>query len=222
MLQPILSLILAALLGAVVGFQRQYTQKPAGIRTHALVSVGACAFASYSALLHDTRIAAGVITGIGFLGAGAIVRQGFTTRGLTTAASIWTASAIGMGIGLGDATWLVPVVALTLLTLALLTVPDDAVIRLLPRRTTIAIVIEADLARTSLEAVHAELARCAHHVRFRDELAIERVGDTRRASIGFIIRLDVNYALAGVFDTMSQIDGVLRIAVKDEPVSPTT
>lgn len=222
MLQPALGLILAALLGAAVGFQRQYTQKPAGIRTHALVSVGSCAFATYSALLHDTRIAAGVITGIGFLGAGAIVRQGFTTRGLTTAASIWTASAIGMGIGLGDQAWLAPVVALTLLTLALLSVPDDAVIRLLPRRMSIAIIIEADLARTSLDAVRAELVRCADHVRFRDELTIERVGDARHASIGFIIRLDVKDALTGVFETMSQVDGVLRIAVTDEPVSPTT
>ena len=100
MLQPALGLILAALLGAAIGFQRQYTQKPAGIRTHALVSVGSCAFAMYSAAYGDSRIAAGVITGIGFLGAGTIVRQGFTTRGLTTAASIWTASAIGMGVGL--------------------------------------------------------------------------------------------------------------------------
>jgi putative Mg2+ transporter-C (MgtC) family protein len=92
--QAALGLVVAAVLGAAVGFQRQYTQKPAGIRTHALVALGACAFAEYSALLGDTRIAASVITGIGFLGAGAIVRHGFTTRGLTTAASIWTASAI--------------------------------------------------------------------------------------------------------------------------------
>ncbi|MDQ6940928.1 MAG: MgtC/SapB family protein [Candidatus Eremiobacteraeota bacterium] len=222
MLQPTLGLILAALLGAVVGFQRQYTHKPAGIRTHALVSVGSCAFATYSTLLNDTRIAAAVVTGIGFLGAGAIVRQGFTTRGLTTAASIWTASAIGMGVGLGDPAWLVAVVALTLLSIALLTIPDDAIIRLLPPRTAIAIVVDADLDRISLEDVRAELVRCADHVRFRDELKIERDGTSRRASIGFIVRLDVKHGLTGIFETMSLVDGVLRIAVADEPVAPTS
>jgi len=221
-LQPALGLILAALLGAAVGFQRQYTQKPAGIRTHALVSLGSCAFAMYSALYDDTRIAAGVITGIGFLGAGAIVRQGFTTRGLTTAASIWTASAIGMGVGLGKPGWLGAVVALAAVTIALLTIPDDAIMQLLPRRTRIAIVVEADLDRISLDAVKAELVRCADRVRFRDELEIEHIGDIRRASIGYIIQLDVKHALTGVFEAMSVVDGVLRIAVADEPVAPTT
>ncbi len=217
-----LGLILAALLGAAIGFQRQYTQKPAGIRTHALVSVGSCAFAMYSAAYGDSRIAAGVITGIGFLGAGTIVRQGFTTRGLTTAASIWTASAIGMGVGLQHSGWLAGVVVLTLVTLALLLIPDDAIMRMLPHRTTIAIVVEADLDRISLDAVKAELVRCADRVRFRDELQIERLGDTRRASIGYILQLDVKHALTGVFETMSSLEGVLRIAVADEPVAPTS
>jgi len=221
-LQLALGLILAALLGAAAGFQRQYTQKPAGIRTHALVSLGSCAFAMYSASYSDSRIAAGVITGIGFLGAGAIVRHRFSTRGLTTAASIWTASAIGMGVGLYQAGWAVIVVVLTLLTIALLLIPDDAIMNWLPRRTTIAIVVDADLDRITLDALKAELVRCADRVRFRDELQIERVGDTRRASIGYIIQLDVKHALTGVFESMSAVDGVLRIAVADEPVATTT
>ena len=90
---PIVHLIAAAVLGGVIGAQRQAAHKPAGFRTHLLVAVGSCAFMEVSRLTGDSRIAAGVITGIGFLGAGAIVREGLMTRGLTTAASIWAVSA---------------------------------------------------------------------------------------------------------------------------------
>lgn len=216
-----LDLLVAALLGAVIGFQRQYTNKPAGIRTHSLVSLGACAFATYSALLHETRIAAGVITGIGFLGAGAIVRHGFTTRGLTTAASIWTASAIGMAVGLGHIEWYPIALALTVLTLVLLSITDESIMRLLPRRTMIAIDVDIDLDRCAVAAVRDEIARHVERVHFSEGLSIARVDGARRATIGYIIRLDVNADLPRVFTAISALDGVLRIAVADETATPS-
>jgi putative Mg2+ transporter-C (MgtC) family protein len=214
-------LVLAALLGAAVGFQREFTQKPAGLRTHALVSLGACAFASYSTLLHDTRIAAGVITGIGFLGAGAIVRQGFATRGLTTAASIWTASAMGLGVGLGGFAWLPIVFALTILTLLLLATTDEAIVRRLPRRTRIAIRIEIDLDRISIERLGAELSRLVEEAKFSDELSIDAAGDARHATVGYVIRTDVNANLPRIFETLSGIAGVVRVGVAEELAPPT-
>ena len=220
--QAALGLVVAAVLGAAVGFQRQFTQKPAGIRTHALVALGSCAFAEYSALLGDTRIAAGVITGIGFLGAGAIVRHGFTTRGLTTAASIWTASAIGVGVGLGNGGWTVLFLMLTVLTVVLLSVPDRAIIRFLPRRSTIAIRVTIDLDRISVDGIEDEIARYVERVRSSDELVIERTAEGRRATAGYIIHLDVRENLADVMQTLIVVDGVLRVAVSDEPVTPTT
>ncbi len=220
--QTAVGLAVAAFLGACVGFQRQYTQKPAGIRTHALVALGSCAFASYSALLGDTRIAAGVVTGIGFLGAGAIVRHGFTTRGLTTAASVWTASAIGVGVGLGHTAWAPIFVVLALLTIVLLTVPDDFVLSFLPRRNTITIRIDADLALLTIAKVDAELCRLVDRARYNQELTIERAGGTRRASIGFIIELDVRKNLTAVFEAISAVEGVLRVSVVDEPAATTT
>jgi putative Mg2+ transporter-C (MgtC) family protein len=96
-----LDLIVAAALGGMIGLQRQAAHKPAGFRTHLLVALGSCAFMEISRLAGDSRIAANVITGIGFLGAGAIVRDGALPRGLTTAASIWAAAAIGMALGFG-------------------------------------------------------------------------------------------------------------------------
>jgi putative Mg2+ transporter-C (MgtC) family protein len=213
-------LALAALLGALIGFQRQWAQKPAGLRTHALVSLGACAFAAYSTLLHDTRIAAGVITGIGFLGAGAIVRHGFTTRGLTTAASIWTACAIGLGVGLGGRAWLPIAFALTFLTMLLLTISDEAIVNRLPRRNSIVIDVEIDVGIISIERVTAELGRLVNQVKFNDDLAIDVEGDRRKATIGYTIRTDVHANLVRIFEALSAIDGVLRVAVSEESAFP--
>ena len=104
--EMVLRLLLAAALGAVIGFQRERAGKPAGTRTHSLISLGAALFAVVSALAFPdadpTRIAAGIVTGIGFLGAGAIIRrEGGLVGGLTTATTIWAVAGIGLAAGVG-------------------------------------------------------------------------------------------------------------------------
>jgi len=99
-------LVLAALLGFAIGLERNLTGHPAGARTHALASLGAAAFAIISAYAFpgsdQTRISAGVVTGLGFLGAGLIFREkGEEVQGLTTAAGIWAVGAVGLAIGVG-------------------------------------------------------------------------------------------------------------------------
>lgn len=99
-------LALAVLLGGLLGVEREVTGKPAGLRTMVMVSLGSALFMVLSVLaaspnFDPTRIAAGVVTGIGFLGAGAIFREGLTVRGITTAATIWVAAAIGLASGAG-------------------------------------------------------------------------------------------------------------------------
>jgi len=105
-LEMVLRLLLAAVLGAIIGFQREKADKPAGIRTHSLICVGAATFTVVSALgfvgADPTRIAAGIVAGIGFLGAGAIVRSGeVIVAGPTTAATIWAVAGIGLAAGAG-------------------------------------------------------------------------------------------------------------------------
>lgn len=93
-------LAMAAGLGGLIGLERELRGYPAGIRTMALITIGAALFTDVSQILGgDDRIAAGIVTGIGFLGAGVIFREGYTVRGITTAATIWAAAAIGMAIG---------------------------------------------------------------------------------------------------------------------------
>ncbi len=105
----------AAALGGAIGIERELREREAGFRTHMLVSVGAALFTIVSAYawtdftfsqasgvtFDPTRIAAQIVTGIGFIGAGAIIRQGLTVRGLTTAATLWMVAAIGMACGAG-------------------------------------------------------------------------------------------------------------------------
>ncbi len=113
----ILRLGLAALLGGIIGIEREFREREAGLRTHMLVAVGAALFTVVSAFgfrdvlgsgsgafvrLDPSRISAQIVSGIGFLGAGAIIRQGLSIRGLTTAATLWAVAAIGMASGAGS------------------------------------------------------------------------------------------------------------------------
>lgn len=100
-------ILLCALMGGAIGLEREFSEHHAGFRTHVLVALGAGLFtltgvhAAGSSEVDATRIAAQVVTGIGFLGAGTIIREGMSVRGLTTAASLWVTAAIGTAVGLG-------------------------------------------------------------------------------------------------------------------------
>jgi putative Mg2+ transporter-C (MgtC) family protein len=113
--EVLLRVALAAVLGGVLGLERELREREAGLRTHLLVAVGSALFTIVSAYgfhafltsgesvvrADPTRIAAQIVTGIGFLGAGAIIRQGLSIRGLTTAATLWVVAAIGLAAGAG-------------------------------------------------------------------------------------------------------------------------
>jgi putative Mg2+ transporter-C (MgtC) family protein len=118
-------LLLAAGLGAAIGLEREYRQKPAGLRTNILIALGSALFTIVSSLIghepgNTDRISAQIVTGIGFLGGGAILRSGSTIHGMTTAATIWVNAAIGMAAGAGHFTLATVAAALTLVVLVVL------------------------------------------------------------------------------------------------------
>ncbi len=124
-LEMLLRVLVAALLGAAVGYDRQRHDKPAGLRTHMLVALGAALFTASAEIasgnrLDLLRVTAAIATGIGFLGAGAIMRSGETITGLTTAAGIWVTAGIGVVIGVGQ--WILGVGAalITVIVIAVL------------------------------------------------------------------------------------------------------
>jgi putative Mg2+ transporter-C (MgtC) family protein len=123
-------LVLAAVLGGAIGFEREIHEHPAGMRTHLLVALGAATFTVLSIVAFElppapngsiptdpSRVAAQIVSGIGFLGAGAILKYGTTIKGLTTAASLWATAAVGMGAGAGA--WIVSVTGTAIIILSL-------------------------------------------------------------------------------------------------------
>jgi putative Mg2+ transporter-C (MgtC) family protein len=123
LIENIIKIGFAVLIGGIIGAEREFRDKAAGFRTIILITVGSALFTIFSASMDPgftrTRIAANIVTGIGFLGAGAIVREHGRIGGLTTAATIWLAAALGMGIGAGE---LIFVAASTLIVIIVLLV----------------------------------------------------------------------------------------------------
>ena len=133
--QIIYRLSLTVLLSGVIGLERQVQRRHAGLRTHILLALGSCLIMLTSLYVFDiykditkldpARIAAGVITGIGFLGAGTIIRDNEGIRGLTTAASLWVVSGIGLAVGCGFCNAAIYSTVLTLIVLFVLRYVED-------------------------------------------------------------------------------------------------
>ena len=127
-LELVRRLVVGLVLGAVIGWQREISRQPAGFRTHSLVALGSAIFTVVSAfgfggdLTDPTRIAAQIVSGIGFIGAGTILQHRGHIRGLTTAASLWAVAALGMAAGAG---MYVVAVAGGVLSLIVLAILDD-------------------------------------------------------------------------------------------------
>ena len=135
--QIIIRLLISVLVSGLIGLERQLHRRAAGLRTHILVCVGSTLIMLTSLYIFDiykdkiaidpSRIAAGVITGIGFLGAGTIIRYGEEIRGLTTAASLWVVAALGLAVGCGFYTAAIATTVIVLLTLMFLGRLEDKI-----------------------------------------------------------------------------------------------
>ena len=158
-LELIERLVLAAVLGGLIGLERELRDHPAGLRTHITVAVGSALFViagayGWSDFLADRnatnvtigvdRVASNVVTGIGFLGGGAILKYGANVKGLTTAASLWVTSAVGLAAGLGSYVLVAAATAITLVSLVALRWPEQWVERklALDRETVVVHVAE--------------------------------------------------------------------------------
>jgi putative Mg2+ transporter-C (MgtC) family protein len=201
-LEALLRIAVAAGLGGVIGLERELDEKAAGLRTHMLVAVGSALFTIVGAYgfsdfpsrtVDPTRVAAQVVTGIGFLGAGLIFRQGFTIRGLTTAASLWLVAAIGISAGAGF--WKGAVIA-TIVALVSLRPLEWMKGVAIPQRAPAHLVVELKEEGTAGDVLDA-LERAG------DLLALRR--DGRRLEIE--VRLDRG-ARARALDTVSALPQV--------------
>lgn len=210
-LEILLRVALAAVLGGAIGFERELREREAGLRTHMLVAVGAALFTLVSAyawtdwhfsnasgVVYDpTRIAAQVVTGIGFLGAGAIIRQGLSVRGLTTAATLWVVAAIGMATGAGFYTAAVITTVLVLLSLYPLRIAAFRIAeRLRPEEGRLAVELASGATNVSvLEAVEEAGAQVR-------SLEFEEEGDVRRVDMR--VRIQSGRSAAELLDALTR------------------
>jgi putative Mg2+ transporter-C (MgtC) family protein len=200
----VVRLALAVGLAGLLGAERELADQPAGLRTHALVSLGAALFTVAGtgiAGTDPTRVAAQVVTGVGFLGGGAILREGATVKGLTTAASLWVAAAVGLAAGLGaygaaSAATLVAIVVLFVLKLV-----ED---RLLPRRVRQQVTLHA-AEDASLVEVTGQAARLL------PTITVRRVSGR---AVTMRVRLPHRVDLAELADRMGALPGVTRVEVE--------
>jgi putative Mg2+ transporter-C (MgtC) family protein len=208
--EVLLRIFVAAALGGAIGLERELRERQAGLRTHLVVSVGSALFTLVSAYgfhnfegkVDPTRIAAQIVSGIGFLGAGAIIRQGLSVRGLTTAASLWLVAAIGMASGAGY--WDGALIATlgALLTLGpLRTAAFRILSRYRPQRDRLLVELPVPI----IEAIERRGARV---------LALDIAQEGDRRSVGVDVEVAVGSAPAVVAE-VAEIDGVLEVRWTD-------
>jgi putative Mg2+ transporter-C (MgtC) family protein len=195
--EALLRLLVAAALGGLIGFERELREHEAGFRTHLIVSLGACVFTLVSAyawtdwtfstaqgvVFDPTRIAAQIVTGIGFLGAGAIIVRGISVRGLTTAATLWVCAAIGMAAGTGYYAVALVTTALVLVSLGPLRVVSKRMLaRVRPEEAELVVSLTPDGAAVNVLARLEQLGGVVNSVEFAEERRLEIVlRATRRA-----------------------------------------
>ncbi len=217
----LLRLTVAAVLGGAVGFERELREREAGLRTHLVVCVGAALFTIVSAygfrsfLLNGgnlvradpTRIASQIVSGIGFLGAGAIIRQGLSVRGLTTAATLWLVAAIGMASGAGYYSPAIIATAGALLTLGPLRIVAFKVVhRFRPQLDRLLVEIPAG---GSPAPLIEQIERAGGRV---VSLDVTQEGDRRSVAVDIELR---QAAMPHIVAGVAEIDGVLEVRWMD-------
>ena len=213
-----LRLLAAVAAGALIGLEREAHAKPAGFRTYIIISLGAALLMILSIYIPQTfinfkngdpgRIAAQVVTGIGFLGAGAIFRLGVTVRGLTTAAAIWTTAAIGLAIGAG--LFLIGAFAL-LLVLLTLTVLDVVERRIIGGTEYRSLLIVSDRRPGQIRQLTDVLAR--HNVP-QHKLSVSEELEHGRIEIRAVARLERDIDVRSFFDEIEAIEGVRHVEIE--------
>jgi putative Mg2+ transporter-C (MgtC) family protein len=207
-LELLARLALAAVLGGLVGAERELADQPAGLRTHVLLSLGTCLFTVVSAYgfgqgTDPSRLAAQIVTGVGFLGGGAILRHGFTIRGLTTAASIWSTCALGVAVGVGMYTLSAGATVLTLVTLYGLRTVRNVLRRRAASREELRLHIRRGFdVQTLVDLLHRE------GVNLR---GMEREVESDGGRILLVARLPPRYRAEHLVELLAELDGVREV-----------
>jgi putative Mg2+ transporter-C (MgtC) family protein len=212
-------LLLASLLGGLMGLEREVHGRPAGFRTHLLVSLGSCLFVAASIHFYRLygnfsgvgpvgvdpgRVAAQVVTGIGFLGAGAIIKDKASVRGLTTAASLWVAAAVGLACGVGMLALAALVTTLALASLLFLKKIEGR----LSRDTYVTVTVWSVDLEGQISKIEQLLQDCLMKV---VKLNIEKDMEHNEVKLKFETKLSTREMACRLIDGISGTSGVKRV-----------
>ncbi len=215
-MEIIIRLTLSCLLGGLIGIERERNRRPAGFRTHILVCIGATLvmlsnifiFENYKsyANVDPARLGAQVISGIGFLGAGTILKEGVTVKGLTTAASLWSVACIGLSVGLGFYSGSVFATVLVLVTLVVFSRIENSIYE--GRRSSL-LVIKSEDKPGQIGRIGTELGKCNMQI---CDISME-IADESSVLIKVRINKARNDIGSEVMDCLSKIDGISYVEV---------
>jgi len=220
-LELLVRILIGTVLGGAIGYERDLHGRPAGLRTHAIVALASATFMVVSTRfiyfqhygkddlvsVDPSRIAASVVSGIGFLGAGAILRDGITIKGLTTAAGLWLVAAIGMAAGGGMYVESLFATVMGLVTLTLLRRFEDRGVRVSRRRLSLTI----DSSRSSMAAIADRLVKLGAAVR---EEEYERLPGGTEARATFELRLPPSLDPQTLVDALEHDEAVRSLKVQ--------
>lgn len=208
-------LLAAALLGGIIGYERESVDRPAGFRTHILVCIGSAlvmvtseyTYRKYVGItpFDPTRMGAQVISGIGFLGAGTIIREGFTVRGLTTAATLWAVSCVGIAAGIGFYEGAVAAAVLIYLTLILLKKMEHS----FARKTRLKIIfVEAE----NIQGITLTIGEIMkkHNAGIKSIEFLKSEGNDK-ILVKFIMRFSNDWVKGSIIAELQNIEGVHKV-----------
>ena len=208
-------LVLAAVLSGIIGFEREFHGRAAGFRTHILLCIGSTLVMLTSMHIFDVyytkaavdpgRIAAGVVTGIGFLGAGAIMHSKSSIKGLTTAASLWVVAGIGLGVGSGLYLGSIVTTILTLVALMIFSRVEHAMIRKDWYRT---IVIDTRDGADQLKAIRETLAEYRNEI---TDFEADRAKDSANMVLKLGLKLYEPRLADNILEDIGRLDGVKSV-----------
>lgn len=210
----ILRLILATLLGGIIGFEREVGNRPAGLRTHILVSVGAALIMlvskyGFEGNTDSARLAAQVVSGIGFLGAGTILRTGNSIQGLTTAASIWVCAGLGLAIGNGFYVGAIVSGILVLLSLVILAHVENFIFIRKRRRFKVIATERAGL----IGDIGTFFGKNNLVIKKIDLIPLDEEDGDDRIAIHLVVDIRSDEKLDEIVDFMYNINGIRKISI---------
>ena len=217
--EMVLRLLLGAVIGGIIGYERQVHGRPAGFRTHILVCVACVLLMNASGYYHSLgvsepaylradpgRIAAGAITGVGFIGAGVVLRTGFSIQGLTTAATIWMVSAIGLAVGEGLYLASIVTSGITMFSLVLLRRIETRIPKLYHRVLTI---MAGDILQE--DDIIAVLTKHDVHI---SNVDYEQCSVSKTVTYNYTVSFYNKKLIKTIIDELVSLEDVSRVCVK--------